>query len=117
MRWSAPLMHPGHPVQLVLGPVLWAAWFVIVYAGLSQACAFAPPLAQGAFTWVNGLLLALTLGVTLILVACAWRCWEAAASAKAQALFVTRVAAGIYLFSAVSTLVVGAPVVVLPPCL
>ena len=117
MRWPAPMAEPGHPLQLVLGPLTWAAWFVVMYAGLSLGCTLAPPAGQGAVTWLNGLLLAATLVVTLLLLACALRCWRASSTAEAQRWFVSRVAAGIYLYSAVSTLLVGAPVVVLPPCL
>lgn len=117
MHWPAPLVQPGHPLQLALGPLVWAAWFVVMYSGLSLGCAFAPPLGQGAATWLNGLLLVLTLVVTLALLACALRCWRASATAASRRVFVPRVAAGIYLYSAISTLLVGAPVAVLPPCL
>ncbi len=111
-------MIPGwmHPVHLFAGLVIWSLWFVALYGGLSVGCAVAPPAAeQGALTWLNGGLLMLTLVVTALLAYAAWRCWRLAPAGDAQR-FVLRVAVGVYLVSAGSTLAVGLPVIVYPPC-
>uniref|UniRef100_UPI0017EDA1FE hypothetical protein n=1 Tax=Methylibium sp. TaxID=2067992 RepID=UPI0017EDA1FE len=69
----------SHPLQLVLGLTLWAVWFCVAYGGLSVACAVAPPPPErGAWTWVNGSLLLLTLATVLLLAWAAWRCTRAA---------------------------------------
>ena len=40
---------PLHPLHLFLGLIIWSAWFVFLYGGLSVACEFAPPgVEQGA---------------------------------------------------------------------
>ena len=111
-----------HPAHLVLGLVVWAVWFVAMYGGLSVACAVAPPpLAAGALTWVNGLLLLLTAFTASALLYAAWRCWLAARAA-AEAAGVTRsrfiptVSAAVHLSAAAAVLAMGVPVIVLPPC-
>lgn len=108
----------SHPVQLVLGPIVWALWFVAIYAGLSVACSVAPPEAsKGAVTWLNGALLVLTLLVTLVLAGASVWCWRASRQGSTREVFFTRVSAAVYLLTAGSTLLIGAPVLVLPPCL
>lgn len=77
---SCAIWSPVHPVQLVMGFIVWSLWFVAAYAGLSVACSLAPPPSVSAWTWINLLLLGLTLIITALLLACAWRCWRAAAS-------------------------------------
>ncbi|MCP1677196.1 type VI protein secretion system component VasK [Natronocella acetinitrilica] len=111
-------MIPGwtHPVHLFAGLVIWSIWFVTIYGGLSVGCAFAPPApAAGPVTWINGLLLLLTLLVTALLAWAAWRCWQVTA-VDGEHRFVVRVSLSVYLVSAVSTLAVGLPVMVYPPC-
>lgn len=111
-------MIPGwtHPAHLFLGLVAWSVWFVAIYGLLSVGCAVAPPATeQGAATWINGWLLALTVAVTLLLASAAWRCWRITADSR-EHRFVVRVSAGVYLVSAASTLAVGLPVIVYPPC-
>ncbi len=110
-RWLPPL-------HLVLGPIIWAGWFVTMYAGLSVACSVAPP-APGArsATWLNGGLLVLTLVVAAWLSLAGWRCWrQATAGDPVDGYFIGRVSAGAYLLLAASTLMIGAPVILLPPC-
>jgi hypothetical protein len=115
------MTSPFHPMHLVLGLVLWSVWFVAMYGGLSVACVVAPPAeAAGALTWINGVLLLLTLFTTALLLYAAWRCWQAAGAAdvdEKQARFVARVSAAVYLASAGAVLAVGLPVIVLPPCI
>ena len=107
---------PAHPVQLVVGLVIWSLWFVLVYGGLSVGCEFAPPATSaGSFTWINALLLALTLATLALLLSAAWRCWRAPAQAG-NSHFVARLAAALYLVAAIATLAVGLPILVLPPC-
>ena len=112
----------AHPAHLVLGLVVWAAWFVAMYGGLSVACAAAPPpVAAGARTWVNGLLLLLTAFTASALLYAAWRCWLAArasteAAGAARSRFIPAVSAAVHLSAAVAVLTMGVPAIVLPPC-
>lgn len=112
------MLSVTHPLQLVLGLIIWALWFVVIYGGLSVACAVAPPdVASGAYTWINGLILLLTLLTTGFLLILANVCRRVALRKGPGVIrFITGVAAGIYLASALATLVVGLPVVALPPC-
>jgi hypothetical protein len=111
------MFSPSHPLQLALGLIIWSAWFVLVYGVLSVGCEFAmPDNALSPFNWLNALLAVLTFATTALLAFCAWRCWRAPVQAGARD-FVARVAAGVYLAAAFSTLAVGLPVLVLPPCL
>jgi len=108
-----------HPLQLTLGFVIWSAWFVVAYGGLSLGCALAPPsAAQGARTWINASLALLTLATVLWLLALAWWCWQARhAAPRGQAgRFVAPLAAGLHTGAAVATLFVGLPIAVVPPC-
>lgn len=106
---------PNHPLQLALGLVIWSMWFVAAYGGLSVGCRLAPPAAaSGQFTWINLVLLLITLPVALGLLALARRCWRFAAGTACG--FIPRVAAGIHLGAAVATLAVVLPALYLPPC-
>ncbi len=113
------MLSPTHPFQLVLGLVIWSVWFVALYGGLSVGCAVAPPdPAAGALTWLNALLLLLTLATTLLLVHWTLRCWRGASEAGGGTVkrFLTWVASGVHLTAAGATLAVGLPVIVFPPC-
>lgn len=111
------MFAPTHPLQLALGLIIWSGWFVLVYAVLSIGCAFAlPDNSLSPLNWLNALLLVLTFITTALLGFFAWRCWRATAP-TGNPQFIARVAAGIYLTAAISTLAVGLPVLVLPPCL
>ncbi len=111
-----------HPAHLVLGLVVWAVWFVAMYGGLSVACAVAPPpVADGALTWVNGLLLLLTAFTAAALLYAAWRCWLASraeddVSGVARSRFIPVVSATVHLSAAMAVLAIGVPAIVLPPC-
>lgn len=110
------LLSVIHPLQMVMGLIVWSLWFVAIYSGLSVACSLAPPaVSPGAMTWINGILLALTFFTTMLLLWCAYRCWRAPA-APGNRRFVARIAAGVYLFAAAATLAVGLPISLLPPC-
>ncbi|RUO25942.1 hypothetical protein CWE09_04235 [Aliidiomarina minuta] len=107
----------AHPLHLVLGLVVWSVWFVALYGGLSVACEVAPPAAEaGALTWINASLLVLTLATTGVLLLLAWASLRAAPALKSNRRFILRIAAAIYLLSALSALFIGLPVVILPPC-
>lgn len=112
---------PLHPLQLCLGLIIWSIWFVFLYAGLSVACALAPPdLALGAATWVNALMLILAALVSSVLLWSAKRCWRAAPGPGEGAetgRFVARIAAAVYLISALAAFGLAVPGVVLAPCL
>lgn len=113
----------SHPLHLVVGLTLWFAWFCVVYAGLSVACAVAPPASEaGPFNRVNAGLLLLTVLTTAVLAGAARHCRRAARQLPAgtppgSRRFVADVSAGLYALSAVSTLLVGVPLIFLPPCL
>lgn len=114
------MLAPTHPLQLAFGLIVWSAWFASIYGGLSVGCALAPPDAGlGARTWLNGLLAALTAITFAWLVWQMRRCWQAARSHTDHApsrRFITTLSAGIYAAAAVSTLVIGVPILGLPPC-
>jgi hypothetical protein len=113
------MLAPAHPLHLVIGLIVWSVWFVAIYSGLSVGCALAPPAADlGARTWLNGLLLALTAFSLAWLVFWAWRCWHAArlCLAGSPQRFVSSLSAALYGVAAVSTLVIGLPILGLPPC-
>lgn len=111
------MFSPTHPLQLVLGLIIWSIWLVLIYTILSVTCSVAPPADSfSALTWVNGALFILTIVTTALLAFFASRCWRAPAK-PGNRRFVARVAAGIYLAGAMAVLAVGLPVLVLPPCL
>lgn len=118
------MLPPLHPLNLVLGLIVWSGWFVFIYGGLAVACAVAPPdLEKGVMSWTNILLLVLGLLLALLLLLCARRCWRArpargapAETGKSNQRFIGSAAAAVYLASAVATLAVAMPAVTLPPC-
>lgn len=117
------ITSPAHPAHLVLGLAVWSVWFVVLYGGLSVACAVAPPApTTGALNWINGVLLLLTLLVTALLLVQTRRCLSAVRRshdrpASRLSGFLPAVSGALYLASAVATLAVGLPVIMLPPCL
>lgn len=71
-------------------------------------------------TLLNGALLVGTVIVAALLVTLSYRCWRvvsANASDTSNRSFISRVSAGVYLLTASSTLVLGVPIVLLPPCI
>lgn len=108
---------PFHPLELVLGLIVWSVWFVALYGGLSLACAYVPPDPQaGALTWLNALLAVFTAVTTAWLALRAHACWRRLPTPASRQRFVAAVAAGVYASAAVATLFIGVPVLVLPPC-
>jgi hypothetical protein len=111
-----------HPWQLVLGPSIWALWFVLVYAGVSVACATAPPPpARASFTWINLGLLLLTLVTTGGLVLAARACRRAIphilpGPERPRRRFMASAAAMLHAISAASVAFVGLPLLVFTPC-
>ncbi|MCH8543576.1 MAG: hypothetical protein LAT61_08400 [Alcanivorax sp.] len=107
-----------HPLQLPLGLIIWALWFVTVYGGLSVGCAIAQPAAEaGALTWINAVLGLLTIAVSVLLLALARFCMLAAQRGEPpERLFIARLAAGAHVIAALSTLITGLPILVFPPC-
>lgn len=109
--------EPTHPLHLAIGFIAWMAWFTLAYGGVSLACATAPPPAHaGAWTWVNGSLLALTLVVACVLAWAAWRCGRAAGQGDEGRRFFRWANAAGYAAASVSTAVVGLPLAFVPPC-
>lgn len=117
---TEPRLSALHPVQIPLGLVIWSLWFVAIYAGLSVACAVAPP--PPGTGPLNGLNLALGLLTLVTLLGLLWlarRFWRMTApghTLNARQAFVTRMAAGMHLIAALATLFVGLPLLWLPPC-
>jgi hypothetical protein len=113
------LLSLTHPIHLVSGLTIWGIWFVAIYAGLSVACSVAPPEPE------SDMLTGINLGVGLAtLVTTALLLWLARASVAAgrkaelrRECYFAYISAGMFLFSAGSTLFVGYPIVFLPPCL
>ncbi|WP_416137237.1 hypothetical protein ACM26W_12055 [Halomonas sp. HK25] len=113
-RW----LGPSHPAQLLLGLTLWSLCFVALYAGLSVACALAPPApGQGALTAINAGLGLLTLATLSLLVWLAWRGLRAGRESVGRPRFIALVGAGLHLYSAAGVAFVGLPIVAMPPCL
>jgi hypothetical protein len=113
------MLAPTHPLQLGLGLVIWSAYFVAIYAGMSVGCAVAPPdEVHGPWTWINGVLLLLTLVTTAVLLYWSRACWRAPARAGVDQHrhFVARMGAAVHLIAAGAVVAVGAPLLVLPPC-
>ncbi|SDT00632.1 hypothetical protein SAMN05216271_3335 [Halopseudomonas sabulinigri] len=112
---------PVHPAQLVFGLVIWSGWFVLLYGGLSVACELVPPAEKrGAMTWLNGLILLLGAALAVFLLWLARRCWRAAPVSDQgtdSGRFVARIAAGVYLTSALAAFALTLPSVVMAPCL
>lgn len=107
-----------HPLHLILGLTIWSIWFVVLYGGLSVACKLAPPdPVAGALSWINALLMPLTLVVVALLAWAARWCWQGRADSDALRCFMARTAACLYLLSALATLAVAMPIVFLPPCI
>jgi hypothetical protein len=116
LRW----LHPAHPLHLVLGLLLWFVWFCAVYGGLAVACAWrAPSGPSTVFSALNATALALTLVTAALLL---WAAWVGARALRSGAVplprqrFVVRVSAVLYAVAAASTLAVGLPLLVVPPC-
>lgn len=116
-RWSSRL----HPMQIPLGLIIWGLWFVVLYGGHGLACTIAPPdPAKDVFNWLNASFGLFTLMVTALLLWFARRAWHRARpphDLDERQLFVTRVAGGIHLIAALSTLFIGLQLALLPPCL
>jgi len=112
---------PVHPAQLVFGLVIWSGWFVLLYGGLSVSCELIPPAEErGAMTWLNGLILLLGAAVAVLLLWLARRCWRAAPATDQgtdSGRFVARIAAAVYLTSALAAFALTLPSVVMAPCL
>jgi len=112
----------SHSLQLLLGLVVWALWFVAVYGGLSVACSVLPaPAERGPFGWVNGVLLALTVATAAFLAGAAFACGRAASRIDPSTehgvrQFIARAATALYAIAAFSTLFVGLPLLVIWPC-
>lgn len=115
-RWTSPL----HPMQIVLGLIIWSIWFAGIYAAHGVACAVSPPdPAQGIVNWLNLSFAGGTLLVVALLLWLAHRAWKLARplhELNERLLFVTRVAAGIHLIAAVATLFIGLQLAFYPPC-
>jgi hypothetical protein len=110
-----------HPLQLVIGLSVWAAWLVVVYGGASMACEFAPPSAgRGAWNVVNGGLLVFTLFTLALLLRLAWHCRNALRDGSVlrddTQRFIAALGATLHATAAVATAFVALPLLVLPPC-
>lgn len=110
-------LRPSHPLHLVVGLILWSLWFVVLYGGLSVACAVSPPSAeQGALTAINIGLGLFTLAVTALLAWLGWLCLRAARVGQGRPRFFAGMSAGMYAVSVVATLFTGVPLIAMPPC-
>lgn len=118
------LRQPGHPVHLALGLTVWSLWFVVVYGGVSLACA-GPGAEAGGFglPGVRVVLLAFT-GLTALALGLAARwCWRGARHLAStpgplmgDARFVAHMSAWLYALAAGSAVFVGLPLLVVPAC-
>jgi type VI protein secretion system component VasK len=118
------MFAPSHPLQMFFGLIVWSAWFVTLYGGLTVACSLTPPdVEAGGLTWLNITLLLLGLLISLFLLYCARRCWKARPEPSAESgvdrdnqRFIASAASAVYLIGAFATLAVAMPALMLPPC-
>jgi hypothetical protein len=113
------MFSPYHPFQLAFGLTVWAIWFSAIYGGMTVGCMAAPPpIEQGPYTWINAILLGVTLFTAGFLVYWSHKCLRAgqAAEAKSSRRMIAWVGAGVHLTAAVATLGVGASALFFPPC-
>jgi hypothetical protein len=116
------MLSPYHPLQLVFGLTVWTLWFVVMYGFLSVACVVNPPPASlGAGTWINAVLLVLSLVSVGLLLYLAHRYRQASRHDVGQEdpphQFIIWMAIHLHLLAAVATIAVGVTVLFLPPCL
>jgi hypothetical protein len=113
-------LHPTHPLHLVLGLLVWFVWFCAVYGGLAVACAWrAPSGPSTVLSALNAVAFAATLLTVALLLWAAWvtgRAVRAEAGSMARQRFVAGLSAVLYMVAAASTLAVGLPLLVVPPC-
>ncbi len=119
-RITALGVAPEHPVQLVLGLVVWSVWFVAIYAAVSLACA-GEPVKTSALRFVGIALPVSSALVVGVLLRCAWTCRRAAIPYRRDPLrrvqhFIALGAAAIYLIAAAATAFVALPLAMLAPC-
>ena len=115
----------GHPAHLALGLTVWCVWFVVVYGGMSVACAVVASPGTSVLNPINLTLGLITLLTTLALAFAATVCWQTARQGKTpdadtrarQFWFMARLSAALYALSAGATLFVGLPLLALPPCI
>ncbi|WP_213478652.1 hypothetical protein [Marinobacter lipolyticus] len=111
------------PVHLVLGPVIWSAWFVLLYGGLSVACEFAPPdPEQGAGTPINVVMIASAVLLAVGLVYLSYRCTHGGSAPLTGThdparSFIRGMSSSMYVVSAAGIIALTIPSLVLPPCL
>ncbi len=127
------MLSPFHPMQLAWGLLVWAAWFAIIYGGMSVGCNLgAPDPERGPTTLINLALLIFTIAVGLWLLYSSWGCWKAMKQIKSAPpvsrsqgavqysnpkRFIASLGFGVNLLAGLSTLLVGLPVLLLAPCL
>lgn len=103
-----------HPASLLLGPVVWAAWFVVLYAVLSLSCQLGWLVNGGDHPALINLLLAgAGLLVAMVLIAAAWAAWRI----PSEKGFMPRTSALVSACSAVASLLLAAPGLIMAPCL
>jgi hypothetical protein len=119
---SARVWPPVHPLHLVIGLTIWFLWFSLLYGGVALACVVAPPAPpHTVFNAISAAGLAFT-GATVLLFAWAgYAAWRAGGAVQegpgaVRSRFVARLSAALYGVAAVSTVAVGLPLLVVPPC-
>ncbi|WP_165481163.1 hypothetical protein [Legionella impletisoli] len=109
-----------HPIHMVFGLVIWAVWFVILYAALSISCEASVDL-TGSFNWINLLLFGFTLVTLAVLIGLAYRIWiknrQDLKKKTASARFIFWLSFGVYLVAMGTTGSIGLMSLFFPPCL
>ncbi|WP_133130716.1 hypothetical protein [Legionella yabuuchiae] len=110
----------NHPIQLVLGLVIWAIWFVILYAALSISCEASVDL-TGSFNWINLLLFGITLATLAALIGLAYLIWtrnrQDLKKKTTSSRFIFWLSLGVYLVAIGATSSIGLMTLFFPPCL
>lgn len=118
------MFAPSHPLQMFFGLIVWSAWFVTLYGGMTVACSLIPPdPGTRGLTWINITFLLLGLAIAVFLLYCARRCWKARPTVsdpdsqeRQNNRFIASAATAVYLIGAFATLAVAMPALMLPPC-
>lgn len=112
---------PYHPIQLVLGLIIWSVWFVFIYSFLSLSCEYATISLHSGFTWLNATLFLSTIIVVLLLLFLAYHSWRGIKllpkKRNSNRHIIAWIGFGVYLAAASITFIIGLTVLFLPPCL
>ncbi|KTD13241.1 hypothetical protein [Legionella jamestowniensis] len=113
------MMKFSHPIQMILGLVIWSIWFILMYSFLSIGCSvvFSGITRSG----INIILFCCTWVTLIILVYLTYHCWKThkslADKCSTVTAFVLWISFGGYVTAVIATFSIGVMVLFFPPCL